>query len=80
MLGVILHFWLAYTPFLDPLDLDEYWLWLLLPLVFLIAVVYKAIKLNDMVKVPKQAVLLTVQIVAVMILAAASLWLLSEII
>lgn len=37
----------AWRPFLDPLPIDQYWLWLLLPMVLAIAVVYKAVKIPN---------------------------------
>ena len=73
---------LAYRPFLDPLAADRYWLWLLLPLIMAIAVVYKAVKIPN----PKwgvmttQSLTLAGQIFAVMAGAAAFLLFLTEII
>jgi hypothetical protein len=69
---------LAYKPFLQPLPLDTYWLVLLMPLVLAIAIVYKTIKLDDLAQMPKQAIFLAGQIIAFMILAAAALWLITE--
>ncbi len=67
---------LGYRPFIDPLRLDDYWLVLLLPLVFFISLTYKTIKIEDISKLPAQAFFLTAQIVVFMILAASALWLL----
>ncbi|MEX2216326.1 MAG: hypothetical protein WD768_19600 [Phycisphaeraceae bacterium] len=67
---------LAYRPFIDPLKLDDYWLILLVPLVFAISLTYKTIKTDDLSKLPGQALYLTAQIVVFMILAASALWLL----
>ena len=74
--------WLAYTPFLDPLPWDSQVLWLLmlLPLVVVVSVVYKTIKLPDLKELPRQAGMLTVQIVVFMVLAACVLWLLTELV
>lgn len=69
---------LAYRPFLDPLPVDRLWLFLLIPLVVAISVVYKTIKTADLRHVPREAALLSAQIVAFMVLAAAGLWLLTE--
>jgi len=73
---------LAYVPFLDPLPWDHelFWLSLLLPLVVVISVVYKTIKLPDLKQLPRQAGMLTVQIVVFMVLAACALWLLTELV
>lgn len=68
---------LGYRPFLDPLPLHDYWLILLLPLVFAVALVYKAIKLDDLNHLWKQSLNLAGQIIVFMILAAAGLWLLN---
>jgi hypothetical protein len=68
----------GYRPFLDPLPLDTYWLLLLPPLVLAIAVIYKTIKLDDLAQLPRQALFLAGQIVAFMALAAAALWLITE--
>lgn len=73
-------FTLAYRPFLDPLPLDTYWLMLLPPLALAIAVVIKTIRLQDLSQLPRQATLLAVQIVVFMGLAAAGLWLLTELV
>lgn len=69
---------LAYWPMRDPIPVDRFWLLLLLPLVLAISVVYKTIKIDDLSKLPRQAATLAVQIVAFMILAAAVLWLITE--
>jgi len=70
---------LAYVPFRDPLPLDTYWLLLLPPLVLAIALVYKTIKLDDLSLLPRQALFLSGQILAFMTLAAAAIWLITEI-
>lgn len=71
---------LAYVPLRDPIPVGEYWLVLLLPLVIAIAVVYKTIKVYDLSRLPREAAVLSAQIVGFMILAAAGLWLLTELI
>jgi len=53
---------------------------LLLPLVIAVAVVYKAIKVPDLKDLPRQATLLTAQILIFMVLAAIGLWVLVEIV
>ena len=66
---------LGYRPLLDPIPIDDYWLLLLLPLVFVIALVYKTIKLDDLTHLMHHALYLAGQIVVFMVLAAAGLWL-----
>ena len=69
---------LAYVPLRDPIPVGDYWLLLLVPLVIAISVVYKTIKLRDLSRLPREAAILSGQIVAFMVLAAAGLWLLTE--
>lgn len=71
---------LAWRPFLDPMPIDDLWLWLLVPLAFAVALIYKTIKLHDLSKLPAQTLLLGVQIIAGMALAAVALWILTEIV
>ena len=65
----------AWRPLLDPLPVDDYWLVLMLPMAIAIAVVYKAVKIDDLSALPRQAVWLAVQFVIVMVGAAVVLWL-----
>ncbi|MEE9403757.1 MAG: hypothetical protein V3V20_02585 [Algisphaera sp.] len=68
---------LAYRPFFDPLPVDSTSVWplaLFLPLVILVAVAYKTIKLEHMAHVPGQAARLAVQIVLFIVGSAALLW------
>lgn len=69
---------LAWKPFLQPLPVDDYWLLLLGPLVVAICLVYKAIKVENLDQLPRQTLNLTLQFVALMAIAAAVLWVLSE--
>lgn len=69
----------AWRPLLDPLPVDIYWMWLMIPLVVGIAIVYKALKVDDLAALPSQALVLATQLVLLMAAAAAMLWLVSEI-
>lgn len=70
---------LAWRPFLEPLPIDALWLWLCVPLVLAIAVVYKTIKLPDdaLRDLPRESIKLAAQVLAVMVIAALSLSLLT---
>ncbi len=72
-----MHVLAAYRPFLDPLPADAYWLWFALPLIVLVCVVYKAIRLDDLRELPRETRLLVFQIVAFIGLLAAAVWLLT---
>ena len=71
---------LGFRPFLDPLPIDLYWMILLIPMVLAISVVYKTIKTDRLGKIPRESAVLAAQIVAFMIMAAAALWMLTELV
>ena len=65
---------LAYRPFLDPLPLNQYWFWLLIPLALFIAAGYKAVRVLDMRDYPRDVAVFTVQIiVGILLLGLAAL-------
>ncbi len=65
---------LAYRPFLDPIDVDGWWWWLVIPLVFLISMVYKAIRVPTMRRYWRQVAKMTVQVMFVMALMCIGLY------
>lgn len=65
---------LAYTPFLHPLPVWDYWLWLLIPLTVGVSVVYKSMKCRSMSQVPREATQIAVLILLGMAAAAVLLW------
>ena len=71
---------LAYTPFLNPLPVWDYWYLLILPLAAAVSVVYKSIKLERMRDVPWQALVIGLWIVFGMIGAAVVLAVLMRIV
>lgn len=71
----VYHGW---RPLLDPLPMDRYYLVFLIPLIVVIAVVYKTIKIEDLGRLPKAAAMLTMQILMFMVLAAVALWMITE--
>jgi hypothetical protein len=69
---------LAYRPFVEPLNLHTHWLALLPVLAVAIALIYKTIKLDDLKDLPRETAALTGQIMLFMAVAAAVLWLVTE--
>jgi hypothetical protein len=68
-----LHLTLAWRPFLDPLNLHEWWYALLVPLALGISVAYKAVRANSLKHYWKHVFIMTAQIVIAMVgLGAAS--------
>lgn len=66
---------LAYTPFLDPINAHDVWYLLLIPLAFLIAVGYKAVRTVDMRVYWRQVLTFTIQIVGGIVLLALGAYL-----
>ena len=69
---------LAFTYLIDPLPalypaMSNYWLVLVVPLVVAISVVYKGTRVERLGKLPAQAAIMTVQILVLMVVAAAAL-------
>lgn len=64
--------------FLGPLDLHAQWLWLLPPLVLGIAIVYKALKIDDLSKLAGEAMRLTVYLHLLAAFVAVLLWAMVE--
>jgi hypothetical protein len=69
---------LAWRPFLDPMDLHEYWWAFLFPLSLGIAIAYKAVRLRDLEGYLRQVIIMTAQIVLSMILLGIACFLLLE--
>ena len=68
-----MNWMLAYTPFVTPLPIWDYWMLLLLPLSIAVAIVYKSIKCQSMSQVPREAAVITVWIVVGFAFAGAVL-------
>ena len=63
-----------FTPLLDPLTalyprLSDYWLWLAIPLVIAIGIVYKGTRIADVTKLPRAVLIWSIQVVLAMIFA-----------
>jgi len=69
---------LALRWLLQPLPLDDYWFVLLLPLVIVISIVYKTIKLRNLSQLRREATRLCMRIIFFLMLAAAVIWLVTE--
>ncbi len=78
LLGAALGNGLAFTPLYDPLYalfpwMSDYWLWMVVPLVLAISVVYKGTRVTTLKSLPKDAAIMSAQIVVVMALAGVVL-------
>jgi hypothetical protein len=66
---------LAFAPLYDPLyalhpRMGEYWLWLAIPLVLIISVVYKGTRVDSLKALPREAGIMVGQLIIVMGVAA----------
>ncbi|MCG3178685.1 MAG: hypothetical protein BIFFINMI_01014 [Phycisphaerae bacterium] len=61
------------TLFHDPLPVQDFWPWMLVPLAASIAIIYKTLKVPNVRQVPLAALTLTLTILGGMVLAAAVL-------
>ena len=69
---------IAFTPLWDPLfalypGMSEQWLWLAIPLVIVISLVYKCTRVTELRSLPKEAAIMSAQVVVVMAFAAVVL-------
>lgn len=69
---------LAFVPLYDPLpalfpQMSDYWLWLVLPLVIAISIVYKCTRIESVRALPRESAIMSLQIMLVMAFAAAIL-------
>ncbi|HYE63578.1 MAG TPA: hypothetical protein VD997_16425 [Phycisphaerales bacterium] len=69
---------LAYTPFIDPVNINQYWYLLLLPVSLLVSLSYKACRVESLSDLPREVGVMTVQIVVVMILLGVASFLFVE--
>jgi hypothetical protein len=74
MTPLLSSLFIAWVPLLEPMGVDEYWVLLLLPLVIGISVVYKAIRMENLTRLPRQAMYMSAQILVFLTAAAAILW------
>jgi hypothetical protein len=69
---------LAWRPFLDPLNLHDYWWAFLFPLSLWVAFCYKAVRVADLRELPRATAVLALQIILAMILLGAAVFILLE--
>lgn len=65
----------SYRPFVTPLPVWDYWVWLLIPLCVAVSIVYKTIKCRYVRQIPREALFITLWIIAAMIGVGAGVWL-----
>lgn len=79
MIALLPPLLLAWRPLLDPIDIDRHWVWLLVPLVVAVALVYKTLKLPTLKHLAIETARLSLYILFLMLLAAVLLWIFVEV-
>ena len=69
---------LAYTPFLDPLDLQRAWWFLLIPLAILMSIAWKAVRVSSFRAFWRPVLIMSAQIVFAMVALAIGAFLVVE--
>jgi hypothetical protein len=69
----------AWRPFLDPLDLHDYWWWTLLGLALGISIAYRAVRVHSFEGYWRRVAVMTIQIVGGMMLLSALVYLVVEV-
>ena len=70
---------LAWRPFLDPLDLHDYWWWTLIGMALGISIAYRAVRVHTFDGYWKRVLVMTIQIVGGMVLLSALVYLVVEV-
>ena len=65
---------MGWRPFLDPMPADDGWVWLAVPLVLLISLVYKAVRGATMDRIAVETLRMAVQILVVLLGIAMAIW------
>jgi hypothetical protein len=65
-----------FRPFLDPIELHQWWFLLLVPMAFLVAMSYKAVRLQTLEAYWRHVLLISAQIIVGMIALGAATYLL----
>jgi prolipoprotein diacylglyceryltransferase len=71
---------LAYRPFIDPLNLHAWWYVLLVPCAFLVAFTYKAIRIPNIKRLPRDTAVMAMQIILGMVALGAAGYLFIEVV
>lgn len=58
---------LAWRPFIDPVDAHDWWFLLLFPIAFLVSLSWKAVRVDDVKRLPRPVLVMTAQVVLAML-------------
>lgn len=69
---------LALRPFLDPIAIHAHWYLLLPPMAFFMSLAYKAVRVHDLRRLPREVVAMTIQVILGIIALGAAFYLFIE--
>ncbi len=69
---------LAWRPFLDPINLQDHWFWLLIPLAVGVSMTYKAVRLESLEHYWRRVLIMTTQLIVAIIAMGAAAFLIVE--
>lgn len=58
---------LAWRPFIDPMDAHDWWFLLLFPIALLVSLSWKAVRIDDVKRLPRPVLVMTAQVVLAML-------------
>lgn len=58
---------LAWRPFLDPIDAHSWWFLLIFPVALLVSLAWKSIRIDNIRRLPRATAIMTVQVVLAML-------------
>ncbi|MEQ8845548.1 MAG: hypothetical protein RIB58_11905 [Phycisphaerales bacterium] len=67
MMTAALSFTLAWRPFIDPVDAHAWWFLLIFPVAFLVSLAWKAVRIDDIRRLPRAVLVMTAQVVLAML-------------
>lgn len=67
MMTGALSFTLAWRPFIDPVDAHAWWFLLIFPVALLVSLAWKAVRIDDIRRLPRAVLVMTAQVVLAML-------------
>jgi len=63
----MLAYTLAWRPFIDPMNAHDWWFLLIFPVAMLVSIAWKAVRVDDVRRLPRAAGVMTIQVVLAML-------------
>ncbi len=63
----MIAFTLAWRPFIDPINAHAWWFLLILPVALLVSLSWKSVRIDDIRRLPRPVIVMTVQVILAML-------------